>query len=176
MYTKFLFLTLFGIFAVSGLLLALVMHMQTLNPGFNENTIAWLSRGCWIIVPLLFALALPAAFMRARYWRSQTPAVKRRLIALVVCSFLYVLFTNTSNSIVLIARNLNGGVIREEKDGSYVLQSHGTVLRKLNEQEYLLYAARDYRSLTAALLMAYCIFGAAWFISCWGKPAEIRQE
>lgn len=176
---RFPLLVAVGVLEACGLTLALVMHIQTFGSQINEQVLARINQGCWIVVPLVFVLAMLVAIVRARFWRKQTRITKAVFIGLIAISFFYLLFTNVSNSIYLSERKMSGGVLSEDwekNDGSHVLQSHGKILRRLTAEEYLAFAARDYRSLTAALILAYTIFGSSWIVACWGAPPDSKLQ
>ncbi len=160
------------LFEIFGLCLTIFMHIQTLLPGFNEKSLELVSQSTYILVPLVFLLALPVTIALAKYKKVQTTLVKGILIGLVACSFIYLNYTNITNSVFLAENNLGGGVLWEQKDGSHVLQNHGTLIKTLSGKEYLIRANRDYRSLTAALLLAYTIFGSGLFMICFRKRPQ----
>lgn len=149
---SYLIATLCVLLAASGFLFTLALHLLTFLP-LDVEPLRPFAAFAFIGVFLVFApfilLGSRAEKRDAAAWTKTMRCAPRWLNGALVVLFLYVAF----NFVTML--NTNSSASPTVKDGKYVLQSHGAVVRVLSPAEYAQAVAYDMRLWTGHPLVLY---------------------
>jgi hypothetical protein len=157
-----------GLVALVGFLLSLVIHGLTFT-GINiEMEQVWLlhAGGIFLCFPLFSSL-------HGRLGKNLTITQMRKLLpiwanALVVATFVYA-FINFA-LFILHSEGGSPGV----KDGMYVLQNHGRLIRQLSQQEYELYKVYAVRGFSGHWLFLYLLPAIYFLVGHHPKVRDVK--
>jgi hypothetical protein len=157
-----------GLVALVGFLLSLVIHGLTFTRTNIEMEQVWLlhAGGIFLCFPLFSSL-------RGRLGKNLTITQMRKLLpiwanALVVATFVYA-FINFA-LFILHSEGGSPGV----KDGMYVLQNHGRLIRQLSQQEYELYKVYVVRGFSGHWLFLYLLPAIYFLVGHHPKVRDVK--
>jgi hypothetical protein len=155
-----------GFIALVGFLLSLAVHGLTFTGANIELAQTWFLHAAGILLcfPLFSSL-------RGRLGQNLTIAKIRKLLpfwanAMVVAMYFYAFI----NFVLFFLHS--GGGMPGVKDGMYVLQNHGRLIRELSQQEYELHNAYVVRGFSGLWLVVYLI-QALYFL--FGHRTKVRD-
>ncbi len=167
---------IFFILAVTGLVLSALAHLLTFCGVNPEQAFPWI----WMLHIGIFVVWIPTVLVgngvRTRskkkdLWNAAAGYSPRWLNRLCGCLFIYAFF---NFFFTIFALNKGGvpGVINGEK----VLHSHGTVIRKLSDEEYELHRAYTVRTFSGHWMVFYGIATTVLLSEIRRRSAERQRK